>query len=96
MDPLGDLISRILRQAATDGHRERAQSRAADPEADAASPEASDRTAAAVRALLAEEAPGRALQFLTSDGVCNSADPAVLARLRELQPQAEGLNLEPP
>jgi len=62
----------------------------------AASPQASDRTAAAVRALLAEGAPGRALRFLTSDGVCDSADPAVLACLREQNPQAEGPNLEPP
>jgi len=54
------------------------------------SPHASDRTADAVRALLAEGAPGRALQQLTSDGVCQSADAAVLARLRELHPQAEG------
>jgi len=96
MDRLGDLISCILRQAATDGHRTRAQSRAAAPEAAAASPQTSDRTAAAVRALLAEGAPGRALELLTSDGVCDSAVPAVLARLRELHPQAEGPNLEPP
>jgi len=42
MDPLGDLISCILRQAATDGPRTRTQSRAAAPEAAAASPPASD------------------------------------------------------
>jgi len=96
MDPLGDLIARIHRQAATDGPRTRAQSRAAAPETAAASPRTSDRTAAAVRALLAEGAPGRALQFLTSEGVCDAADPAVLARMRDLHPQAEGPNLERP
>jgi len=41
-------------------------------------------------------APGRALQLLTSDWVCDAADPAVLTRLRELHPQAEGPNLEAP
>jgi len=61
----------------------------------AASPKASDRTAAAVRALLAEGAPGRALQLLTSDVVCDSADPAFPARLQQLHPQPEGSNLEP-
>jgi len=85
MDPLGELIARIQRQAATDGPRTRAQSRATAPETAAASPPASDRTAAAVRLLLAEVAPGRALQLLTSDGVCDAADPAVLKRLRELR-----------
>jgi len=49
-----------------------------------------------VLALLAEGAPGRALQLLTSDGVCEAADPAVLTRLRQLHPQAEGPNLWPP
>jgi len=93
---MSDLITRILRQATADGPRTRAQSRAAAPEVAAASPQASDRTEAAVRAILAEGAPGRALQLLTSDGVCDSADPAVLARLRELHPQAEGINLELP
>jgi len=96
MDPLGELIIRIHRQAATDGPRTRAQSRATAPESAAVSPQASDRTATAVRALLAEGAPERALQLLTSDGVCDAADPAVLTRLRELHPQAEGPNLEPP
>jgi len=33
-------------------------------------------------------APGRALHLLTSEGVCDTADPAVLTRLRELHPQA--------
>jgi len=33
---------------------------------------------------------------LTSEGVCDAAAPAVLARLPELHPQAEGHNLEPP
>jgi len=96
MDPLPGLIARILRQAAVDGPRTRAQSRAAAPETAAASPQTTDRTAAAVRALLAEGAPGRALQVLTSEGVCDAADPAVLALLRELHPQAEGPTLEPP
>jgi len=77
MDPLPDLIARILRQATADGPRTRAQSRAAAPEMAAASPQTSDRTAAAVRALLAEGEPGRALQLLTSEGVCDAADPAL-------------------
>jgi len=58
MDPLGELTARINRQAATDGPRTRAESRAVATETAAASPHASDRTAAAVRALLAEGAPG--------------------------------------
>jgi len=37
-----------------------------------------------------------ALQLLTSDGFCDSADPAVLARLRELLPQADGPGLVAP
>jgi len=60
------------------------------------SPKSSDRTAAAVRALLAEGAPVRALQLLTSDGVCDSADSAVCARLRELRPREEGPGLAAP
>jgi len=72
MDPMGELIARIHRQAAADAPRARAQSRAAAPETSAASPQASDRTAAAVRALLAEGAPGRALQLLTSKEVCDA------------------------
>jgi len=36
------------------------------------------------------------MQLLTSDGVCDSADPAVLARLRELYPQADGPGLVAP
>jgi len=96
MDPLGELIARIRRQAATNGPQTRAETRAAAPETPDASLQASDRTAASVRALLAEGAPGRALQLLTSDGVCNAADPAVLSCLRELHPQAEGPNLEAP
>jgi len=96
MDPLGELISRINRQATTDGPRTRAQSRAVATETAAASPQASDRTAAAIRALLAEGAPGRVFQLLTSNGVCDAAEPVVLTRLRELHPQAEGPNLEPP
>jgi len=69
---------------------------AAAPEVTGASPQASDRKASAVRALLAEGAPGRALQLRTSDGVCDSTDPAVLARLQELHLQAEGLGLAAP
>jgi len=95
MFPFGELIARIHRQAATDGPRMRAKGRAAAPETAATSPQASDMTAAAIRALLAEGAPGRAIQLLTSDGVCVAADPAVLTRLRDLHPQGEGLNLEP-
>jgi len=55
-----------------------------------------NRTAAAVRALLAEVAPGRTLQLRTSDGVCDSTDPAVLVLLRELHPQAERPGLAAP
>jgi len=95
MDPLRELIARIRRQMATDGPRKRALGRAAAPETSDAPPQASDRTAAAVRALLAEGAPGRALQLLTSEGVCDAADPAVLTRLRELHPQAEGPTWSP-
>jgi len=40
MEPLGELIARIHRHAATDGPRMRAQSRAAAPETTAASPQA--------------------------------------------------------
>jgi len=50
-----------------------------------------DRTAAAVRALLAEGAPARALQLLTSDGMCDPVDPQVLSRLRELHPEGATL-----
>jgi len=96
MDPLGELGARINRKATTDGPRKRAQSRAAATETGAASPQATDRTAAPVRALLAEGAPGRALQLLTSESVCDAAEPVVLTRLLELDPQAEGPNLEPP
>jgi len=39
---------------------------------------------------------GKSPQLLTSDGVCDSADPAVLARLRELHPKAEGPGLAAP
>jgi len=91
--PLGELIARIHRAIRPDGPRTRAQSRAAAPETAAASPQPSDRTAAAGRVLLAEGAPGRALQLRKSDGVCDAADPAVLTRLRGLHPQAEGPNL---
>jgi len=47
-----------------------------------------------VRALLVEGVPGGALQLLASDGVYDSADPAVLVRLRELNPEAEGPGME--
>jgi len=91
LDPLEELVTHIKREATAEDPRTRARTRAAAaPEGTDTSPQASDPTAAAVRALLAEGAPGRALQLLTSDGVCDSADPAVLARLRELQPPAGG------
>jgi len=83
-------------EATTEGPRTRAQRRAAAPETAPVWPQASHRTAAALRALLAEGAPGRALQLRTSDGVCDAADPAVLTRLRGLHPQAEGPSLKPP
>jgi len=92
-DPLEKLFARVKRAKPADGPRTRARSRAAASDAPDASSSTSDRTAAAVRALLAEGAPGRALQLLTSDGVCDSAVPAVLARLRELHPQADGPGL---
>jgi len=95
MDPLVKLITRLHRQAATDGPRMRAQSRAAAAEAAAVSPQAPDWTAAAVRAFVAEGAQGRALQILTSDGVFDASEPAVLTRLRELHPQAEGPTWSP-
>jgi len=65
------------------------------PPPQATQPEAKDVVLAprTVRALLAEGVPGRALQLLTSDLVYDSADPAVLARLRELHPQADGRGL---
>jgi len=94
MDHLGEFFARIHRQATTDGPRTRAQSGAAASETTAASPQAYDRTEEAVRALLADVAPGQALQLLTSDGVRGAAEPAVLTSLRELHPQAEGTNLE--
>jgi len=96
LDPLEELVARVKRAAPADGPCTRAKTRAAAAEAPDVSSTASDRTAAAVRALLAEGAPGRALQLLTSDGVCDSADPAVLARLRELHPQAAGQGLAAP
>jgi len=86
----------VKRATPADGPRTRAGVRAAASEAPDASSPASDRTAAAVRALLAEGALGRALQRLTSDGVCDSADPAVLVRLRELHPQADEPGLAAP
>jgi len=86
----------VKRASPADGPRPRAKARAAAAEAPDALSSASDRTAAASRALLAEGAPVRALQLLTSDGVCDSENPAVLARLRELQPQADGPGLVAP
>jgi len=68
MDPLGELTARIHQQAMTDGPQKRTQSMAAASGTSAASPQASERTAEAVRDRLAEGAPGRALQLLTSDG----------------------------
>jgi len=96
LDPLEELVSRVKRATPAEGPRTRARTRAAAAEAPDATSPASDRTAAAVRALLAEGAPGRALQLLASDGVCDSADPAVVARLRELHPQAAGPRLAAP
>jgi len=89
LDPQEELVARLRRASPADGPRTRARTRAAAAEAPDDSSPASDRTAAAVRALLAEGAPDRALQLLTSDGVCVSADQAVLARLWKLHPQAD-------
>jgi len=76
LDHLEELVARIKREATADGPRTRARTRAAAAsEGTDTSPQASDRTEAAVRTLLAEGAPGRAFQLLTSDGVCHSADP---------------------
>jgi len=86
----------VRRASPADGPRTRTRTRAASAEAPDPSSQASDRTVAAVRALLAEGAPGRDLQLLTSDVVCDSADPAVLASLRELHPQADGPGLVAP
>jgi len=96
LDPQEELVARVKRAAPADGPRTRARTRAAAAEApDASSPD-SDRRAAAVRALLAEVAPCRALQLLTSDGVCDWANPALLALLRDLHPQAAGPGLAAP
>jgi len=76
MDPFRELIARMDRQATTDSPRTRAQSGASASETIAASPQSSDRTAAAARALLKKGAPARALQLLSYDGVCEAADPA--------------------
>jgi len=85
--PLEEPVARIKREAKADGPRTRARTRAlATTGGTDTSPQASDRTAAAVPALLGEGATGRALQLLTSDGVYDMADPAVLARLRKLHP----------
>jgi len=66
LDPLEELVARIKREATADGPRTRARTMAAAAtEGTDTSTQASDRTAAAVRALLAEGAPGRALQLLT-------------------------------
>jgi len=86
LEPFGELIARIRRQAATDGPRTRAQTMPQHQRWLPLRPKP--------RALLAEGEPGRALQLLTSDGVCYAADPVVLSRLRKLHPQAEGPNLE--
>jgi len=96
LDPLEELVGCVRLASTADGPRTRARTRAARAEAPDASSPASDRTAAAVRALLAEGAPGMALQLLTSGGVCDSADLAVLARLRELHPLADGPGLGAP
>jgi len=96
LDLLGKLVARVKRAAPAEGPRTRARTKAAASEAMDASSQTSDRTAAALLVLLAEGAPGRTLQLLTSDGVCDSSDPAVLARLRELHPQADGPGLAAP
>jgi len=69
LDPLEELIARVKRATPAEDPRTRARTRAAASEATrASSSQASDRTAAAVRALLGEGVAGRALQLLTSDG----------------------------
>jgi len=72
LDPLEELVACVKRATPAGDPRTLARTRAAASEAPVASSDASDRTAAAVRALFAEGAPGRALQLLTSDGVCDS------------------------
>jgi len=57
LDPLEELVARVRRASPADGPRTRARIRAAAAEAPDPSSQASDRTAAAVRALLAEGAP---------------------------------------
>jgi len=54
------------------------------------------RMVAALRALLAGGVPGRPIQILTSDNICEAGDPAALAHLRQLHPQADGPSLEAP
>jgi len=55
LDPLEELVVRVKRAAPADGPSPRDWTRTAAPEAAGALPQASDRTAAAVRAFLAEE-----------------------------------------
>jgi len=68
LDPLEELVARVKRDTPADGPRTRARTRTAASEAPDASSQASDQTAAAVRALLAEGTPGRDLRLLTFDG----------------------------
>jgi len=56
--PLKELVARIMRTAPADDPRTQARTRVLASESTDTSPQASDRKAAAVRALLAEEAPG--------------------------------------
>ena len=51
----------------------------------------SERTVNRVRELVGEGASKKALQLLTSSGIHDSSDPAVIRRLRELHPSAEGI-----
>jgi len=70
-DLLEELVARVRRASPAEGPRTRARTRAPAAEAPDPSSQASDRTAAALRTLQAEGAPGRALQLLTSDGLCD-------------------------
>ena len=54
----------------------------------AAAGDAPKKRASRARHLLGEGAPGKALQALLSEGVHDSSDPAILAKLVQLHPQA--------
>ena len=68
---------------ATEGARP-ARKRARQPQREAR-PD-NDRTLASIRALMAEGAPARAVQLLTSDGLHDPDDPMVQRKLSELHP----------